>query len=145
MLINKSLQDSKFPDKWKLSLVMPLFKTGETDLPSNYRPIALLSNVGKIMEMNVHKLIHNHVLSNTLVYSKQSGFLAGHSTVYQLIDMYHQICLSIDSKQYTCMTFCDVSKAFDRVWHKGLLVKLHKYGISGNLLKWIDSYLSHRK
>ena len=80
---------------------MPLFKTGETYLSSNFRPIVLLSNVGKIMERAVHKHIHNHLISNNLVCSKQSGFLAGRSTVYQLIDMYHQICQSIDSKQYT--------------------------------------------
>lgn len=145
LLINKSLDECKFPDMWKSSIVMPLFKKGELNLPSNYRPIALLSNIGKIMERVVYKHIYNHLHENDLVYCKQSGFLSGHSTVYQLIDMYHQICQSIDSKQYTCMVFCDVSKAFDRVWHKGLLLKLKQHGISGNLLSWINSYLSNRK
>ena len=42
------------------------------------------------------------------------------------------------------MIFCDLSKAFDRVWHKGLIFKLQTYGISGNLLQWFKSYLSHR-
>ena len=64
---------------------MPLFKTGETYLSSNFRPIVLLSNVGKIMERAVHKHIHNHLISNNLVCSKQSGFLAGHSTVFNLL------------------------------------------------------------
>ena len=50
-----------------------------------------------------------------------------------------------DNNQYACMVFCDVSKAFDRVWHKGLLFKLKEYGINGALLNWISDYLDNRK
>ena len=71
--------------------------------------------------------------------------LSGHSTVYQLIDLYNQIVQSKDAKQYTCMVFCGVSKAFDRVWHKGLSFKVQQNGITGKVLNWIPSYLSERK
>ena len=67
--------------------------------------------------------------------------MPGHSTVYQLIDLYNQIVQSIDAKQYTCIVFCDVSKAFDRVWHKGLLFKLQQSGIKSD----IEVYYSERK
>ncbi|MEW8546519.1 MAG: reverse transcriptase family protein, partial [Candidatus Thiodiazotropha sp.] len=144
ILINRSLSECTFPTLWKKAIVMPLFKKGSPDTPSNYRPISLISTVGKLMERVVYKHLYNFFHSNNLIYKLQSGFLPGHSTVFQLIDIYNQICQSFDSKQYTCMVFCDISKAFDRVWHKGLLFKLEQNGIKGGLLKWISHYLSGR-
>jgi len=75
-------------------------------------------------------------LANKLIYSNQSGFLKGHSTVAQLIDIFDQITKGIDEKKLTCMVFCDISKAFDRVWHTGLLFKLKQNGFDGYLLNW---------
>ena len=95
---------------------MPLYKKGASDLPSNYLPISLLSCIGKLMEWLVYKNIYNHLTVNNLIYKNQSGFFSGHSTVYQLIDIFHHICQSIDFKTLTCMIFCDISKAFDGVW-----------------------------
>ena len=107
-LFNKSLRDCVFPDSWKSAIVMPLFKKGDSHLVSNYRPISLLSCVAKLMERVVYKHIYNHLISNNLIYPKQSGFLNGHSTVYQLIDIYHQIAQSYDSKSNTCIVFFDI-------------------------------------
>ncbi len=123
---------------------MPLFKKGNMDQPCNYRPISLISCMGKVLERLVFKHIHNHLHFNNLIYKQQSGFLPGHSTVYQLIDIYNQICKSIDENQHTCIVFCDISKAFDRVWHAGLLFKLKQNGIEGGLLNWVKDYLSSR-
>ena len=81
----------------------------------------------------------------TLFTKKQSGFLPGHSKVYQLIDIYNQICSAFDERKCTCIIFCDISKAFDRVWHSGLIFKLRQYGIDGYILNWITSYLMNRK
>lgn len=78
-------------------------------------------------------------------YSKyQARFLPGHSTVFQLIETYDHILRATDQGQ-SCMIFCDLSKAFDRVWHKGLLFTLNVYGITGNLFKWFNSFLVNRK
>lgn len=145
LLFNRSLSECHFPSPWKLGLVMPLQKKGSSELPSDHRPISLLSCLGKLHERIVFKHMYNFFHSNNLIYKYQSGFLPGHSTVYQLIDIYHQIVQSIDAKQYTCMVFCDISKAFDRVWHKGLLFKLRQNGINGKLLQWISDYLTNRK
>ena len=144
-LFNKSLLQGVFPDQWKRAIVMPLFKKGDVNSSANYRPISLLSCVGKLMERVVYKYMYNHLISNNLIYAKQSGFLTGHSTVYQLIDIYNQIAKSLDSKLSTCIIFCDISKAFDRVWHKGLIFKLQQCGFAGKILHWIKSYLSNRK
>ena len=123
-LLNKSLHDQTFPLKSKESIVNPLFKKGDKSLASNYRPISLLSCIGKLMERCVYKYVYNYLYSNRLLYNKQSGFLKGHSTVHQLLEIYHHVVSSLDSRQYLCMVFCDISKAFDIVWHKGLVFQL---------------------
>ena len=145
IIFNHSLRESVFPDFWKLGNLVPLFKKGDKSLAANYRPVSLLSNIGKIQERIVFKQIYNHLSSNNLLFKYQSGFRPGHSTAFQLIDIFHHICQSYDEKQYSCMVFCDISKAFDKVWHKGLLFKLRQNGIKGNLLAWISNYLSSRK
>jgi hypothetical protein len=61
----------------------------------------------------------------------QSGFMRGHSTVHQLIEIYHNMCLSLENREVMCTVFCDISKAFDKDWHRGLLKQLKAYGISG--------------
>jgi hypothetical protein len=50
--------------------------------------------------------------------------MRGHSTVHQLIEIYHNICLSLENREVMCTVFCDISKAFDKVWHRGLLKKI---------------------
>ena len=124
---------------------MPLYKKDDRHNPSNYRPIALLSVVGKNFERLIHRQIHNYLLENKLLYKLQSGFLANNSTVYQLIEIYHEICINRELKKDTGFVFCDVSKAFDRVWHAGLLKKLRAYGITGTLYSLIENYLSGRQ
>jgi hypothetical protein len=60
------------------------------------------------------------------------------------IELYHRILLALEAKQVTSVTFADISKAFDTVWVKALFYKLGKYGIKGDLLCWLNSYLSNR-
>ena len=145
LLFNRSLRDCLFPDSWKIANVLPLFKKGDPSELSNYRPVSLLSCVGKIMERIVFKYLYNYFHSNNLFYKYQAGFLPGHSTVYQLIETYDCILKAIDEGKLSCIVFCDLSKAFDRVWHKGLLFKLQTYGVIGNLFKWLQNYLENRK
>ena len=144
VIFNRSIQENIYPDCWKDSHVMPLFKKSDKNIVSNYRPISLISCVGKVMERVIFKYTYNYLHANNLIYHKQSGFLPGHSTVYQLTDIYNQICSAFDERKSTCIIFCDISKAFDRVWHSGLIFKLSQYGIDGNILNWITSYLQNR-
>ena len=144
MLFNKSLREKSFPSYWKEAHVLPLFKKGDPSSPCNYRPVSLLSCVSKVMERIIFKHVYNFFHKNNLFYKYQAGFLPGHSTVFQLLETYHTIVKSIDDGKFCCMVFCDLSKAFDRVWHKGLLFKLHTYGIRGNVFQWFTNYLSCR-
>ena len=65
--------------------------------------------------------------------------------MFQLIDIFHNTCQAFDNNIFSCIVFCDVSKASNRVWHKGLLFKLRQNGIDGKFLEWLSSYLSQRK
>ena len=75
----------------------------------------------------------------------QSGFISGDSTVNQLEDIYKLFCKVIDEGKEVRAIFCDIGKAFDRVWHKGLLYKLQTVGITGHFLQRFTVYLNNRK
>ena len=107
--------------------------------------MTLLSCTLKLQERIVLKNLHNFLLDNNLLYKYQSGFLPHHSTFFQLIDIVHNIRQAFGNDMFSYVVFCDVSKAFDIVWHKGLLFKLRQNGIERKLLELFNSYLSQRK
>ena len=144
-LFRLSLDTSIFPSQWKKADVIPIFKKGNPSLPNNYRQISLLSVVGKILERIIFKYVYNYLHDHSLITMRQSGFKPGDSAVNQLSYMYHAFCKALDEKRDVRDVFCDISKAFDRVWHEGLMYKLCKMGIKGTLLKWFKNYLSNRQ
>lgn len=143
-LFNKSLLLSKVPRTWKQANVIPIHKKDSKSVLGNYRPVSLLSVLIKIMERIIFKHLYNHFQDNFLLSVWQSGFRPGSSTVTQLIELYHSFCDAVDNNKEIRVVFLDISKAFDKVWHKGLIFKLKKWGISGNLLDWIIDYLKDR-
>ena len=144
-LFNFSLTSGKVPLIWKEANVTPIFKKDDPSVVSNYRPISLLSTVGKDLEKIVHKHLFNFIRDNNILTTLQSGFVPGDSTVNQLVDIYNTFCHSLDQGKEVRAVFCDISKAYDRVWHRGLLYKLESAGISGSLLLWFKDYLNDRK
>ena len=66
-------------------------------------------------------IMYNHILENEHLYKYQTGFLPGHSTVHHLIEFVHNTCLFLENYEANRRVFCDISKAFDHVWHRGLL------------------------
>ena len=144
-LLNQSLRLGIFPDIWKDALVCPIPKGGNSASVSNYRPVSLLRCLEKVPERVVFKHLFNHFRDNGILSPLQSGFIPGDSTTNQLTFLYNSFCQALDSGKEVHVVFCDVSKAFDRVWHKGLLCKLRAAGVSGNLLSWFSSYLSGRR
>ena len=144
-VINISFRSGVLPDILKLSNVCPLFKQGDKHDPKNYRGISLLSLVSKIFERVVFNALYEFLDNKGFFAQYQSGFRKGDSTVYQLIDICNTIYKSYDRKEEVIGIFLDISKAFDKVWHKGLIFKLERAGVRGNLLKWLKSYLTNRK
>ena len=105
----------------------------------------LLNSEDKVLERLVFIHLFNHLRDNNLLSSLQSGFLPGDSTVNQLTFLYNTFCQALDSGKEVRAVFCDISKAFDRVWHAGLLAKHQAAGVSGNIHAWFSDYLSDRK
>ena len=133
------------PSDFKEANVCPVPKKGDLSLVSNHRPISLLNSENKLFERLVFKYLYNHMRDNNLLSSLQSGFIPGDSSVNQLTFLYNTFCKAIDSGKEVRAVFCDISKAFDRVWHAGLLYKLRAAGVTGEVLAWFKSYLSNRR
>lgn len=145
MFFNRCLSEGKFPSLWKTAIVTPILKKGNKGECTNYRPISLLSCVGKTFERCVHKHIFHFLKQNDIITDSQSGFMPGDSTVNQLLCTYNYLCEQYDQSVTTQSIFFDISKAFDRVWHRGLISKLDSVGIRGTLLNWFTHYLKDRK
>ena len=144
-LFNMSLESAKYPSVWKKANVTPVFKKGDSSLTDNYRPVSILSCTGKLFERAVFKHVYNFLRDNNIISIRQSGFKPGDSTVYQLAHLYHEFAEAIHKQKDIRVVFCDISKAFDRVWHIGLLAKLKRIGITDKLLQWFKNYLQDRK
>ena len=143
-LINKSLAQGVFPSLLKFAEVCPIFKKNDPEKCENYRPISLLSNLGKIFEKIMHIRISDFLDSCNLLYPKQFGFRKGHSTNHALISIVEEIRTNLDKGLYTCGVFVDLEKAFDTVNHGILVKKLEYYGVNDAYNSWIKSYLSNR-
>ncbi len=144
-LLNYCLSLGSFPDIWKIANVIPLYKKDDPLLCNNYRPMSLLPCISKVFE----KVLFNHIFTflrhNRLVKRNQSGFTPGDSTINQLIAMCNELYQCVDEGDEMVAVFLDLSKAFDKVWHKGLLYKIEHIGVCGKLLDLVTSYLSNRK
>ena len=144
-LFNQSLQTGVFPDCWNISNVCSIPKSGNRSSISNYRPVSLLCTSEKVFERTVFKHIYDHFQDNNILTSLQSGFIPGDSTVNQLTYLHDSFSQALDFGNEVRVVFCDISKAFDRVWHEVLLKTLEAAGITGHLLTWFHSYLSDRR
>ena len=145
LLFNKSLQSGIFPSEWKKANITPVHKKQDKSVLSNYRPISLLPCIAKIFEKIVYDNLYNYLSTNTLLTWRNAGFKKNDSTINQLVYISNLIINALDDGDDVCMVFLDVSKAFDRVWHAGLLHKLRGCGIGGSLFEWLRSYLQNRK
>ena len=145
-LFNRCIKQSCFPLSWKHSSVCPVFKnSGDRCDSSKYRPISLLPIISKIFESIVNKFIISHLESSKLLSDFQYGFRSSRSTADILTVITDRISRSLDLSFETRTIALDISKAFDKVWHKGLLSKLKSYGISGKILSTVRSFLTNRK
>ena len=144
IIFKTSLSCKEIPEDWKQANVSSIFKKGKKTLPQNYRPVSLTCIVCKMLEGIIRDSIVKHMKKNNLFSSKQFGFIAGRSTILQLLHVMNIWTEIMDQGGCLDVVYCDFMKAFDKVPHKRLLYKTEKYGITGNILGWIDSFLSNR-
>ena len=127
--------------------IIPIRKKGNRQSKENYRTISLLPIFGKIFEKLMFDAIYSHLCENSLLSQHQSGFRPGDPTINQLLSITNDIYKAFEevpSKEMRAI-FLDLSKAFDRVWHDGLIYKLKVNGISGNILQLLQNFLKDRK
>jgi hypothetical protein len=144
IIFNTIFERSELPPAWLTSTVLPLFKKGERNQASNYRPISITSSCCKVMESIIHDSMSSYLLSNNLISDSQHGFLKKRSTLSNLIYSIRHWLSSLNSGKSTDVIYVDFAKAFDSVSHSKLLHKLISYGFSGKLHAWISTWLSGR-
>ena len=145
ILTNMSFQTGTFPSHLKIANVVPIHKKDDKIILGNYRPISLLSNIGKIIEKLMHKRLHQFLDKHNIIHNLQFGFRFNHSTEHALISITEKIRDALDSGNIACGVFIDLKKAFDTVNHEILLKKLLHFGVRGLAYNWFSSYLSNRK
>ena len=144
-IINLSLQKGTFPDKLKLTKVIPIYKANNPSLFTNYRPISLLSNFSKFFEKVMYNRITEFIEQYNILYRCQFGFRKNYSTSHALIHLINKVSSAIDQRETTVGVFLDLSKAFDTLDHQILFTKLEHYGIRDVALQWIKSYFTCRR
>ena len=130
-----------------MSNACPIHLKKAKNLKENYRPISLLTILAKIFEKVLFDALHDYLIANKFLTSCQSGFIKGDPCVNQLLSITHEIHKNLDANPSidTIGIFLDMSKAFDKVWHKGLLSKLQSYGVNSEFYTLLNNYLLRRK
>ena len=140
------MKSSCYAFLWKRSNIIPVHKKNDKQLVKNYRLISLLPIFGKKFEKIIFYRLYNFLSQKELLNPSQSGFRPSDSCVNQLIAITHEIFEAFDCNPSleVWSVFLDISKAFDKVWHEGLLYKLKSLGVSGELYNLLENSLSDR-
>jgi hypothetical protein len=142
LIFNESYNSGILPIEWKLSTIVPVFKKGSKSNPSNYRPINLTSPIARLME----KMISEAIRESYKFYfdNNQFGFLRGRSCVQSILYSQSLWEKALKTKSPVDVVYFDFKKAFDKINHTLLLVKLEQIGLDEKLQKWFRSFLSNR-
>ena len=144
-LLNTSLKSGHTPRDWKRARITPIFKTGDKLEVKNYRPIAVLSHLMKILEKAVYTQVFDFVQARMILHEQQSGFRPRHSTNTALLDVRDYLLQNIEEGYLTGALYLDLKGAFDSVSHQILIYKLSMYGLSDNELNWFRDYFTDRQ
>ena len=143
-LKNEFISESSFPTDLKKALVSPLYKKGNTEDPTNYRPISVTGALAKIFEQVIRNQINDYLISNKLLSPKQFGYRKKVSTTDAVLQCTEFVRTEMDKENTVCGAFLDLSKAFDSISHEILIEKLKCLGFDGTSTQLIRSYLKDR-
>ena len=144
-IFNCSIKSKIYPHDFKIAIVTPIFKGGETDELGNYRPISVLSTVARVFEKILYNQLYDYLTKHNILGDKQWGFRSLHSTALALIDCSNNWLVNIDRGGINTTVLLDIKKAFDTIDHEILLRKLDYYGIKNDDLQFLKSYLNKRQ
>ena len=145
IIFQRSFDQSELPQSWLEANVTPLFKKGSRSEPANYRPISLTSVICKLMEKIIKDEVMQYLNKHKLINKQQHGFVYNKACNTNLLETMDTLTKLLADKESFDMLLLDFAKAFDKVAHKRLNLKLSGYGICGKLLAWLKAFLTGRK
>ena len=145
IIINQMLTTGIFPDAFKVSKVIPLYKKGDSSLLVNYRPISLLPTISKIFEKVIHDQLYDYFDKYNLLAEQQYGFRKRHSTECAAVKLIDHVSKEMENEKTPTNVYIDLSKAFDTLTFDILLFKSKYYGVTDTALDLMRSYLTNRK
>ena len=145
IIFQRSFDQSELPDSWLEANVTPLFKKGSRSEPANYKPISLTSILCKLMEKMIKDELMQYLIKHNLINKQQHGFVYNKACNTNLLETMDTLTKLLADKESFDLLLLDFAKAFDKVAHKRLNLKLSGYGICGKLLAWLKAFLSGRK
>ena len=143
--INRTWRESALPAAWRTATINPILKKGKkAGEPKSYRPISLTSSIGKLAERMVNYRLYWWLEKNGILNNAQAGFRRGSRTEDQLFRLTQSVIDGFQEKKDTSAVFIDLQQAYDKIWRKGLLIKMQKLGINGKMLDWVQAFLTNR-
>ena len=140
-----SLQEGIVPLEWKEANIIPLLKKGSRDKSVNYRPVSLTSVIHKLLESIIRDHIMDFLIKHKLINSSQHGFLKSKSCLTNLLCFFEEITKWVDEGSPVDIIYLDFQKAFDKVPHQRLILKLKSHGIGISIINWIEQWLTDRR
>ena len=144
-VFNLSLKEGVVPFEWKEANIIPLFKKGSRNKSENYRPVSLTSVICKLLERLIKDHMVDFLVKHKLLISSQHGFLKARSCLTNMLCFLEEITKWIDVGSPVDIIYLDFQKAFDKVPHQRLLLKLKAHGIGDSITDWIEQWLTDRR
>ena len=144
-VFNLSLKEGVVPFEWKEANIIPLFKKGSRNKSENYRPVSLTSVICKLLERLIKDHMVDFLVKHKLLNSSQHGFLKARSCLTNMLCFLEEITKWIDVGSPVDIIYLDFQKAFDKVPHQRLLLKLKAHGIGDSITDWIEQWLTDRR
>ena len=144
-VFNLSLEEGIVPLEWKEANIIPLFKTGSRNKSENYRPVSLTSVICKLLERLIKDHLVDFLVKNKLINPSQHGFLKARSCLTNMLCFLEEVTKWLDEGSPVDIIYLDFKKAFDKVPHQRLLLKLKAHGIGNGMINWIEKWLIDRR
>ena len=144
-VFNLSLQEGIVPLEWKEANIIPLFKKGSRNKSVNYRPVSLTSVICKVLETIIRDHMMDFLIKYKLLHPSQHGFLKARSCLTNLLCFFEEITKWVDEGSPVDVIYLDFQKAFDKVPHQRLILKLKSHGMGNSIINWIEQWLNDRR
>jgi hypothetical protein len=144
IIFRKSLDKGEIPRDWKKARVVSIYKKGSKSDPNNYRPVSLTSVPCKLLESIIKDSVMDHLLTQELIKDTQHRFMPGRSCASNLAIFLDMATKVIDEGKSADIFYLDFAKAFDKVPHQRLMIKVRAKGIDGKVGRWLEEWLKDR-